>query len=286
MSATVNDQALDNVRIVLVNTSHPGNIGAAARAMKNMGLSQLVLVTPKEFPSPKAQWRAANAKDILEQVRVVDDLTAAVSDCGLVVGTSARERRIPWPLLTPRECGERSVGESLRHPVAIVFGREDRGLTNEELQQCHFHVHIPANPDYSALNLGAAVQVVCYEIRLAMLAKQEGKLLHFEDWDVPPANHEDLERYYEHLQQTLISLGFLDKDNPRQTVTRLRRLYNRIRLDEMELSILRGVLTATQNFIYYAKQPPVISREGVYAAGGQESEAASSRQSPEEPKET
>jgi len=121
---------LANIRIVLVRPRGSGNIGSIARAMKNMGLSQMVLVAPKEFPSPKAQWRAANAKDILEQVRVVDDLTAAVSDCALVVGTSARERRIPWPLLTPRECGESSVSESLRHPVAIVFGREDRGLTN------------------------------------------------------------------------------------------------------------------------------------------------------------
>lgn len=244
-------QALDNIRIVLVDTSHPGNIGAAARAMKNMGLSQLTLVSPREFPSPKAQWRAANAKDVLEKVSVTENLAEAVKDCGLVIGTSARERRIPWPLLTPRECGERSINEASVHSVAIVFGREDRGLTNEELQQCHFHVHIPSNPDYSALNLGMAVQVICYELRLAMLAQTEGKLLHFDDWDVPPAKHDDLERYYEHLQQTLETLGFLDKDNPRQTLTRLRRLYNRIRLDEMELSILRGILTATQNYIYH-----------------------------------
>ena len=242
---------LANIRIVLVNSSHPGNIGATARAMKNMGLSQLTLVAPQEFPSPKAEWRAANAKDVLETVTVVETLTEAVNDCGLVIGTSARERRIPWPLLTPRECGERCVRESSQHSVAIVFGREDRGLTNEELQQCHFHVHIPSNPEYGVLNLAMAVQVLCYELRLAMLAQREGKLLHFDDWDVPPAKHQDLERYYEHLENTLVSLGFLDRDNPRQTMTRLRRLYNRIRLDEMELSILRGILTATQNYIYH-----------------------------------
>ncbi len=256
-------QALDHIRIVLVNTSHPGNVGATARAMKNMGLSQLTLVSPKEYPSPKAQWRAANAKDVLEGITVVDTLEEAIADCGLVVGTSARERRIPWPLLTPRECGERSVSEAQQHPVAIVFGREDRGLTNEELQLCHFHVHIPANPEYSALNLGAAVQVICYEMRLAYLQQDQEGPLHFDDWDVPPAKHSDLELYYEHLQETLEKLGFLDKDNPRQTVTRLRRLYNRIRLDEMELSILRGILTSTQNYIYHTdKKVESLKKEG------------------------
>lgn len=247
----MSESPLSNIRIVLVNTSHPGNIGAAARAMKNMGLSQLVLVSPRDYPSPKTVWRAANARDLLDNTRVVETLEQAVADCGLVVGTSARERRIPWPLLTPRECGERSRVEAGEHPVAIVFGREDRGLTNEELHQCHFHVHIPANPEYSSLNLAAAVQVICYEIRMAHLTAVEGKPLHFDDWDVPPVKQADLEMYYEHLQQTLETLGFLEPDNPRQTMTRLRRLFNRIRLDQMELSILRGVLTATQNYIYH-----------------------------------
>lgn len=242
---------LANIRIVLVNSSHPGNIGAVARAMKNMGVKELVLVAPQEFPSPKAVWRAANASDVLDNAVVVDTLEEAIADCGLVVGTSARERRIPWPLLTPRECGQRAVVESAEHPIAIVFGREDRGLTNEELHLCNYHVHIPANPEYSALNLGAAVQVICYELRLAMLEQAEGKPLHFDDWDVPPAKHSDVELYFEHLQTTLVTLGFLEEDNPRQTLTRLRRLYNRIRLDEMELSILRGILTATQNYIFH-----------------------------------
>ena len=241
----------NNIRIVLVHTSHPGNIGAAARAMKNMGLSQLYLVAPKEYPSPKAVWRAANALDVLDSIVVVDDMKEAVADCGLVVGTSARERRIPWPLMTPRECGERSWQESAQHPVAIVFGREDRGLTNEELHQCNMHVHIPANPDYSALNLSAAVQVLCYEVRMAYLTAQNGGLPHFDDWDMPPAKHADLERYFEHLERTLVTLKFLDTDNPRQTMTRLRRLFNRVRLDKMELSIMRGILTATQNYIFH-----------------------------------
>ena len=241
---------LDATRIVLVNTTHPGNIGGVARAMKNMGLSQLYLVAPKEYPSDRALWRAANAVDVLEKAIVVEEFDQAIADCGLVVGTSARERRIPWPLLTPRECGDRCYSEAAIHPVALVFGREDRGLTNEELHKCHYHVHIPSNPEYSSLNLAAAVQVVAYEVRMSCLNAEQGKPVHFDDWDMPPANHRALEHYFLHLQQTLEKLGFWDPDNPRQTMTRLRRLYTRIRLDEMELSILRGVLTSIQNFIY------------------------------------
>ena len=244
-------EVLKNIRVVLVNTTHPGNIGGAARAMKNMGLSQLYLVAPKEFPAEKAVWRAAGALDVLDKAVVVDTLDEAIADCGLVVGTSARERRIPWPLLTPREFGARAVAEAPGHPVAVVFGREDRGLTNEELHKCHFHVHIPANPEYSALNLATAVQVICYEVRMAMLEAEQGGAVHFDDWDQPPAQHKALELYYEHLQQTLERLGFLEPGNPRQTMTRLRRLYSRIRLDEMELSILRGILTSVQNYIFH-----------------------------------
>lgn len=236
----------EHIRVVLVNTTHPGNIGAAARALKNMGLSRLYLVSPKEFPSDRAIWRAANALDVLDAAIVVDTLEEATADCGLIVGTSARERRIPWPLLNPRECGERVWRESGEHDVAIVFGREDRGLTNEELHQCTFHVHIPANPDYSSLNLGAAVQVLAYEVRMASLTDADGKLAPLNEWDVPPARAADLELYFQHLEQALVDIGFHDRDNPRQTMARLRRLYGRIRLDEMELSILRGVLTAMQ----------------------------------------
>lgn len=245
-------EPLNNIRVVLVNTTHPGNIGGAARALKNMGLSQIVLVAPKEFPSERAVWRAANAADLLEQVRVVDTVDEAIADCGLVIGTSARDRRIPWPLLTPRECADKTVGEAATHPVAILFGREDRGLTNEELQKCHFHLHIPANPDYSSLNLAAAVQVVVYEIRMSWLTAQAGQPPHFDDWDQPPARQQDVEMYFEHLEQTLAQIGFFDPANPRQTLTRIRRLFSRIRLDQMELSILRGILTSMQNHIHHS----------------------------------
>ena len=245
---------LENIRVVLVNTSHPGNIGATARAMKNMGLSQLFLVAPKEFPSERAVWRAANALDVLDKAVVVDSLEQAVADCGLIVGTSARERTIPWPLLNPRECGARTWLESGHHPVALVFGREDRGLTNEELQQCTYHVHIPANPEYSSLNLAAAVQVISYEVRMASLANETGELPPLENWDLPPAKKHDLDLYFEHLEQTLVDIGFYKRETPRQTMTRLRRLFGRIRLDEMELSILRGVLTGVQNAAYKLRQ--------------------------------
>jgi tRNA (cytidine32/uridine32-2'-O)-methyltransferase len=242
----------DRIRMVLVNTSHPGNIGAAARALKNMGLSRLVLVDPVDYPSDHAVARAANARDVMDKIQVVDTLDAAVADCTLVIGTSARGRRIPWPLLTPRECGDRAWAEAAQHEVAVVFGREDRGLTNEELQKCHFHVHIPANPEYSSLNLAAALQVVAYEIRMSALQAERGSPVHFDDWDMPPAQFDDVEMYFTHLEETLTKLGFLTADNPRQTVTRLRRLYNRVRLDQMELGILRGVLTATQNHIFHS----------------------------------
>lgn len=246
--------SFSNIRIVLVNTTHPGNIGGAARAMKNMNLERLYLVAPKEYPSDKAVWRSAGALDVLDNAIVVDTLDEAIAGCGLVVGTSARERRIPWPLLDPRECGQTVWQEAGQHQVAVVFGREDRGLTNEELHKCNFHVHIPSNPDYSSLNLATAVQVICYEIRMAFLSATEGKSLPQQNWDFPPAEAQSLDAYYQHLEDTLVALGFLDPANPKQTMTRLRRLYNRVRLDQMELNILRGVLTAVQNHIYYTNK--------------------------------
>lgn len=254
----MSDELLQRVRMVMVNTTHPGNIGAAARAMKNMGLSRLYLVDPKEFPAEKAVWRAAGAVDVLDKVVVVSTLEEAIADCALVVGTSARGRRIPWPMLNPRECGERVVAEASHHEIAVVFGREDRGLTNEELQKCNYHVHIPSNPEYGVLNVASALQVLCYEIRMAWLAlddaEDKDKTAQFDEWDVPPADQEHMEHYFKHLEETLAQLNFLDPDNPRQTLTRIRRLYNRLRLDQMELAILRGMLTAVQNYIFH--HPP------------------------------
>ena len=235
-----------NIKIVLVNTAHPGNIGGAARAMKNMGLSELCLVEPREYPAPRAVWRAAGAREVLTHATVVDSVDEAIADCSLVIGTSARERRIPWPLINPRECGVRVWAEAQKHKVALLFGREDRGLTNDELQKCHYHVHIPSNPEYSSLNLATAVQVLAYEIRMASLANDNGELPDLAEWDQPLVNAEDLENFHNHLAETMAELDFYDPENPKQLLTRMRRLFNRLRMDQMEVSILRGLLSAVQ----------------------------------------
>ncbi|MDE0875353.1 MAG: tRNA (cytosine(32)/uridine(32)-2'-O)-methyltransferase TrmJ [Porticoccaceae bacterium] len=234
------------IRIVLVNTSHPGNIGGAARAMKNMGLAELYLVEPREYPAPRAVWRAAGARDVLANAKIVGSVDEAIKDCGLVIGTSARERRIPWPLINPRECGDKIWQEARSHNVALLFGREDRGLTNSELQKCHYHVHIPSNPDYSSLNLATAVQVLSYEIRMASLARKDGNLPEMNEWDQPLATADELELFHDHLATTMADLKFYDPDNPKQLLTRMRRLFNRTRMDKMEVSMLRGLLSAAQ----------------------------------------
>jgi tRNA (cytidine32/uridine32-2'-O)-methyltransferase len=238
---------LDNIRIVLVNTSHPGNIGGAARAMKNMGLSRLYLVEPRRFPDQEATWRAASATDVLDAAVVTDTLDEAIGDCQFVVGTSARERRIPWPLLDPRRCAERIAALAPQEQVAVLFGREDRGLTNDELKVCNLHLNVPTAAEYSSLNLAMAVQIVCYELHMLLAG---GALPGEEDaqWDTPFATRDNMERFYAHLEQTLTDIGFLDPAAPRQLMARLRRLYSRVRVDEMELNILRGILTETQKF--------------------------------------
>ena len=237
------------IRIVLVNTTQAGNIGGAARAMKTMGLAELYLVQPREYPAPRAVWRAAGARDVLANATIVESVDEAIADCALVVGTSARERRIPWPLLNPRECGEKIYSEAATHKTALLFGREDRGLTNDELQKCHYHVHIPSNPDYSSLNLATAVQVLAYEIRMASLADEQGNLPALSEWDQPPVTAGDLEFFHEHLATTMAELQFYDPENPKQLLTRMRRLFNRVRMDQMEVSILRGLLSAVQRKI-------------------------------------
>ncbi|HEX7047574.1 MAG TPA: tRNA (cytosine(32)/uridine(32)-2'-O)-methyltransferase TrmJ [Gammaproteobacteria bacterium] len=232
---------LDRIRIVLVETTHPGNIGAAARAMKTMGLADLRLVNPKHFPDPEAEARASGAEDILAAARVESTLDDAVADCVRVIATSARPRKLAWPELDPRECGEAMLGATTNGPVALVFGRERTGLTNSELDRCSDVVTIPANPEYSSLNLGAAVQVLSYEIRMAALA---GQVQDAREPEAPPATHGELERLYSHLEAVLDSREFLDRHNPEHLMRRLRRLYSRARLDQNEVQILRGMLTA------------------------------------------
>jgi tRNA (cytidine32/uridine32-2'-O)-methyltransferase len=233
---------LENIRIVLVNTSHTGNIGSAARAMKTMGLSSLYLVDPVSPPDGKSSALAAGAGDVLADATIVSSLEEAVADCGLVVGTSARSRTLPWPMLEPRECGEKLVIEASKYPVALVFGRENNGLSNEELQQCHFHVCIPANPEYSSLNLAAAVQTLCYEIRVNYLDQQASQQAPSEIPEYPLS--EDLERFYVHLEKTLSQTNFIVKNHPGMVMTKLRRLFNRARPESQELNILRGILAS------------------------------------------
>ncbi len=243
----------NNISVVLVHTSHPGNIGASVRAMKNMGLSRLSLVSPKEFPSGVAVGRAASAVDLLDQAQVFGSLKEAVADCGLVIGASARSRRITWPLLGPAECARLLVRESGRNRAALVFGREDTGLSNEELQLCHYHVRIPANPDYPSLNLAAAVMVLCHELRQAALGPDVSGELE-RDWDQPMATGAEVERFYEHLERILIAVEFHDPDHPRQLMQRIRRLFGRIRIDVMEMNILRGMLTNIERKL--GEEPP------------------------------
>jgi len=231
----------------MVNTSHPGNIGAAARAMKNMNLSELYLVAPHSFPDVKARARAASALDILNNVVVVDTLEQALVDCEFVVGASARLREIPWPLLNPREMAEKMwslVKQSQTNKVAMVFGRENSGLTNEELQRCNFLVNIPANESYSSLNIAAAIQVLCYEIHMTEFLKTPLEELEAE---FPLATNDDMERLYQHFETALTELEFLKPDNPKQLMRRIRRLFNRSSVDKMELNILRGILSAAQS---------------------------------------
>jgi tRNA (cytidine32/uridine32-2'-O)-methyltransferase len=234
---------LSKIRIILVETSHAGNIGSAARAMKTMGLNDLALVAPRKFPHAKATALASNAADLLDQAVVFESLDEAIADCDLIIGTSTRSRTIPWPLLTPREFAEKVKNEAGQlKKVAVLFGREASGLTNEELHRCHFHIQIPTNPEYSSLNIACALQVIAYELRVASLQAGPANA----QWDYPFATAAQMESFYEHLHRVLINTEFLNPAVPRQLMTRLRRLFSRARVDEMEMNILRGILKAVE----------------------------------------
>lgn len=231
------------IRIILVGTTHPGNIGATARAMKVMGLERLYLVAPEaRFPSAKATAMATSGDDLLQKAVVVDELIDAISGCGLVLGTTARLRSLPLPVADPRSAAERTVREALSHEVAIVFGRENAGLTNEETRMCHYLVNIPTSEEYHSLNLAQAVQVITYELHLAMLSEQPGEVM---PPDLKPEPAERVEFYFQRLEATLSEIGFLNLDQPKRLMQRLRRLYQRARPDENELNILNGILSAT-----------------------------------------
>lgn len=244
---------IPHLRIVLVDTSHPGNIGAAARAMKNMGITELVLVTPQQFPHPEADARASGADDVLAAARVVATLDAALADCVLAIATTARTRHLSAPVLEPRAVAEHAVATLAEGPVALVFGRERTGLTNAEIDRCNLLAHIPTNPEYSSLNLAAAVQVMCYEARLAWRAQQaEADAAASGSARAEPlATAEELEALYAHYASALIHIGFLDPDKPRHLMRRLRCLYHRAALQRNEVALLRGILSAVEE----RKQP-------------------------------
>lgn len=232
-----------NIHIVMVGTTHPGNIGGVARAMKNMGLSRLSLVAPEApFPHAKARARASGAVDVLENTQVFSTLQEAIADCSLVIGASARMRTLPWPVVDPRECAHRVVNIENGAEVAIVLGRENSGLTNEELELCQLLVTIPTNPDFSSLNIAAAAQVFCYEIRLAAALDKVPESEH----DSPLATASEQEGMFQHFEEALTEIDFLKPDNPGQLMRRLRRLFTRTGLERLEVNILRGIMTAAQ----------------------------------------
>jgi TrmH family RNA methyltransferase len=234
--------AVADIRVVLVETSHPGNIGAVARAMKNMGLEKLVLVRPKEFPHSEASARASGATDVLERATVVDTLEAGIADCGFIVATTARDRDQNIRVLDVREGAERLVAESARGPVALLFGNERTGLTNEELSLAHLLLRIPANPAYASLNLAMAVQLVTYEVYRARGAYHVSA-----PGPVPFATAGEMERLYAHLAEVLEQVGFRDRTaSGTHLMERIRRFLNRAELDQNEANILRGILTAIQ----------------------------------------
>ncbi|GLO60030.1 tRNA (cytidine/uridine-2'-O-)-methyltransferase TrmJ [Vibrio sp. MACH09] len=237
---------LNNVKVILVGTSHPGNIGSAARAMKVMGLNQLVLVDPQCEVDEQTVALAAGAADIAQNATVVATLEDAIGDCGLVVGSSARSRTLEWPMLEPRECGEKFAIEGEQHPVALVFGRERTGLTNDELQSCHYHVCIPANPEYSSLNLAMAVQTLAYEVRVAYLNRSQ--INDSKQEEVYP-RHKELEMFYQHLEKVITDTQFISQDKPNQVMTKLRRLFSRSRPEIGEINILRGILSSIEKQI-------------------------------------
>jgi tRNA (cytidine32/uridine32-2'-O)-methyltransferase len=226
----------------MVETSHPGNIGAAARAMKNMELDRLYLVRPHHFPHEESTARASGADDVLAAATVCSSLQEALAGCQLVFGASARSRRtIPWPQVDARGCAGIVRQQGGEGEVALVFGREHSGLSNDELELCNYLVHIPTNPDYSSLNVAAAIQVVAYELHMARLGEWQGTPSNKED---VPASADEVEGFFAQLEQTLVATEFLDPDNPRQLMRRLRRLFNRVRLEKAEVNILRGILTS------------------------------------------
>lgn len=240
---------LNNIRIVLINTFHPGNVGAIARAMKNMGLTNLYLVQPNDYPSDEAVSRAAGAVDVLEQATIVNSFAEAIDDCALVIGTSARHRTFQLPIMNARQCAKTVVKEASSHPIAIVFGRETTGLLNDEIAQCNRQVYIDANDDYPVLNISQAVQIVAYEIWMQQKEIKNEQAQYkvdsiTEESEYPRKAEMDL--FYQHLEETLYDIDFIVKNHQGKVLEKLQRFFNKARPEKSELGMLRGILAAAQ----------------------------------------
>lgn len=235
---------LANIRIVLVQTFHPGNIGAAARAMKNMGLSRLYLVAPRSFPDPEAESRAAGAKDLLAQAVVVDSVEEAIADCQLVIGTSARERSYDLPLLDLERAAGQVVEEAHSGEIAILFGRETMGLNNTEMLLCNRHLYIDADPDYPVLNVAQAIQLVCYELRRAARTAAERPVA-----EAPYPRQQEMVLFYEHLERVLRLTAFIIPQHEGRVMDKLKRYFNRSRPEKTELGMLRGILASVEETV-------------------------------------
>ena len=234
-----------NIRIILVATRHPGNIGATARAMKTMGVQQLDLVAPSGYPSAEVTARASGADDILARVRVFATIADATGDCGYVLGTSARVRTIPWPLIDPEQAARQVIRQAQAGPVGILFGTERTGLSNEDMELCNAVIEIPTAPAFSSLNLAAAVQIICYELRKAAMgdsAVTPGQIR-----VMSPASVAEMQLFYQQLEQYLLAIGYFHPGKPRQLMRRLKRMFNRLQLDQNEYNILRGILAAAES---------------------------------------
>jgi len=231
---------LSNIRIVLVNPYHPGNIGSVARAMKNMGLNKLYLVEPRKYPHPDAIAFSSHATDVLDHAMITDSLDEAIKGCHVVYATSARFREFSKPILTSREAAQKMLDEQENSEIAILFGRERTGLFNNELMKSQYHIYIPSVETYSSLNLAAAVQVMCYELRMTHLVKQGKTKIRQQRGN--EVTIEELEGLYQHIEEAMIKIGFLNPNNPRRLMPRIRRIFTRAELDKNDLDLLRGIM--------------------------------------------
>jgi tRNA/rRNA methyltransferase len=235
-------EIFSNIRVVLCQTSHPGNIGSTARAMKTMGLSRLYLVRPKKFPDGEAKSLAVSATDVLDNAVVTSSLEEAIADCQFVLAVSGKERALSQEIMNVREAAIKTKHMASTQQVALVFGNETNGLSTAEANKCHILATIPANPDYTSLNLAQAVQIMCYELRMAVTDAK----IHYDEKPVELATQEDLERFYAHLKEVLTLIGYINPRAPKKLFERLRRMYARAKLEKEEVNLLRGILTLTE----------------------------------------